>query len=193
MLGFILWRIKTERRGYLNLTSFFTMLFPNLRGEDILNQTSSPDLTTDLSLRLEVEGKNYNSTYSCVASNPVSNETVLVPKCCSEDGHPKETDMNERTRGTLIIAVFCVVVASGLVGLAINRKKRGNEHSQDSSEGVQVDNEYATITYIKQTDNQEERRDIPELESHRDNSAMVSVYDSLQLHRMAASGDVDTA
>ncbi|CDQ72238.1 unnamed protein product [Oncorhynchus mykiss] len=100
------------------------------RGEDILNQTSSPDLTTDLSLRLEVEGKNYNSTHSCVASNPVSNETVLVPKCCSEDGHPKETDMNERTRGMLIIAVFCVVVASGLVGLAINRKKRGNEHSQ---------------------------------------------------------------
>uniref|UniRef100_A0AAZ3NY33 Uncharacterized protein n=1 Tax=Oncorhynchus tshawytscha TaxID=74940 RepID=A0AAZ3NY33_ONCTS len=111
------------------------------RGEEILNQTSSPDLTTDLSLRLEVEGKNYNSTHSCVASNPVSNETVLVPKCCSEDGHPKETDMNERTRGVLIIAVFCVAVASGLVGLAINRKKRGNEHSQDSSEGVQVDNE----------------------------------------------------
>ncbi|XP_064880784.1 SLAM family member 5-like [Oncorhynchus nerka] len=163
------------------------------RGDEILNQTSSPDLTTDLSLRLEVEGKNYNSTYSCVASNPVSNETVLVPKCCSEDGHPKETDMNERTQGMLIIAVFCVVVASGLVGLAINRKKRGNEHSQDSSEGVQVDNEYATITYIKQTDNQEERRGIPELESRRDNSEMASVYDSLQLHRMAASGDVDTA
>ncbi|XP_052320394.1 SLAM family member 5-like isoform X6 [Oncorhynchus keta] len=142
------------------------------RGDEILNQTSSPDLTTDLSLRLEVEVKNYNSTYSCVASNPVSNETVLVPKCCSEDGHPKET---------------------GLVGLAINLRKRGNEHSQDSSEGVQVDNEYATITYIKQTDNQEERRGIPELESRRDNSEMASVYDSLQLHRMAASGDVDTA
>ncbi|XP_052320396.1 SLAM family member 5-like isoform X15 [Oncorhynchus keta] len=100
------------------------------RGDEILNQTSSPDLTTDLSLRLEVEVKNYNSTYSCVASNPVSNETVLVPKCCSEDGHPKETDMNERTLGMVIIAVFCVVVASGLVGLAINLRKRGNEHSQ---------------------------------------------------------------
>ncbi|XP_055765158.1 SLAM family member 5-like [Salvelinus fontinalis] len=61
------------------------------RGEEKLNQTSSPDLTTDLSLRLEVEGKNYNSTYSCVAANPISNETVPVPICCSKDGHPKET------------------------------------------------------------------------------------------------------
>jgi hypothetical protein len=60
------------------------------RGEEILNQTSSPDLITDLSLHLEVEGKNYNSTYSCVASNPVSNETVLVPKCCSEDGRAND-------------------------------------------------------------------------------------------------------
>eukprot|EP00063_Salmo_salar_P076281 XP_014051116.1 PREDICTED: CD48 antigen-like isoform X6 [Salmo salar] len=79
------------------------------RGEEILNQTSSPELTTDLSLRLEVEGKNYNSTYSCVAANPVSNETVHVPKCCSEDGHPND---------------------AGLVGLAVYRKKSRNGHSQ---------------------------------------------------------------
>ncbi|KAM9398494.1 SLAM family member 5-like [Salvelinus alpinus] len=75
---------SVDNKKEVTLTSY--------RGEEILNQTSSPDLTTDLSLRLEVEGKNYNSTYSCVAANPVSNETVPVPKCCSEDGHPKETD-----------------------------------------------------------------------------------------------------
>uniref|UniRef100_A0A8K9XUL5 Ig-like domain-containing protein n=1 Tax=Oncorhynchus mykiss TaxID=8022 RepID=A0A8K9XUL5_ONCMY len=69
------------------------------RGEEILNQTSSPDLTTDPSLHLEVEGKNYNSTYSCVASNPVSNETVLVPKCCSEDGHPNDAGGANRYTG----------------------------------------------------------------------------------------------
>uniref|UniRef100_A0A4W5RU68 Ig-like domain-containing protein n=1 Tax=Hucho hucho TaxID=62062 RepID=A0A4W5RU68_9TELE len=100
------------------------------RGEEILNQTSSPDLTTDPSLRLEVEGKDYNSTYSCVAANPVSNRTVHVPKCCSEDGHPKETDSDGKTWNMLIIAVICVLVASGLVGLVIYLKKRGNGHSQ---------------------------------------------------------------
>eukprot|EP00063_Salmo_salar_P076127 XP_014050962.1 PREDICTED: SLAM family member 5-like isoform X3 [Salmo salar] len=100
------------------------------RGEEILNQTSSPDLTTDLSLRLEVEGKDYNSTYSCVAANPVSNETVHVPKCCSEDGHPNDADSDEMTLGLLIIAVICVLVASGLVGLAIYLKKSRNGHSQ---------------------------------------------------------------
>nr|XP_046181742.1 SLAM family member 5-like [Oncorhynchus gorbuscha] len=100
------------------------------RGEEILNQTSSPDLITDLSLHLEVEVKNYNSTYSCVASNPVSNETVLVPKCCSEDGRANDADSGEMTLGVLIIAVFCILVASGLVGLAIYLRKSRNEHSQ---------------------------------------------------------------
>ncbi|XP_064782135.1 SLAM family member 5-like isoform X1 [Oncorhynchus masou masou] len=137
------------------------------RGEEILNQTSSPDLITDLSLRLEVEGKDYNSTYSCVASNPVSNETVLVPKCCSEHGHANDADSGERTRGVLIIAVICVLVASGLFGIANYRKKSRNGHSQDSSERVQVDIDYALITPKKRRDNQEERTDIPELESHR--------------------------
>ncbi|XP_045062258.1 SLAM family member 5-like [Coregonus clupeaformis] len=97
-------------------------------GEEKLNQTSSRDLTTNL--RLEVEGKDYNSAYSCVAANPVSNKTALVPKCCSEDGHHKQTDSDEMTRGMLIIAVICVLVVLGLVGLAIYLKKRGNEHSQ---------------------------------------------------------------
>nr|XP_046165030.1 SLAM family member 5-like isoform X1 [Oncorhynchus gorbuscha] len=163
------------------------------RGEDILNQTSSPDLTTDLSLRLEVEGKNYNSTYSCVAANPISNETVPVPKCCSKDGHPKETDRDERGRGILIIAVFCVLVALGLVGLAIYLRKRRNGQPKDSSQKVQVDIVYAAITPKKQADNQEERTGVPELDLLRDKPKLTSVYDTLQSHRMAASGDVDTA
>eukprot|EP00063_Salmo_salar_P076270 XP_014051105.1 PREDICTED: leucine-rich repeats and immunoglobulin-like domains protein 1 isoform X1 [Salmo salar] len=140
------------------------------RGEEILNQTSSPDLTTDLSLRLEVEGKDYNSTYSCVAANPVSKETVHVPKCCSEDGHPNDADSGERTRGMLIIAVICVLVASGLVGLAIYQKKSRNGHSQ----GRRSEQRYQNWSRV-------------------DNPNLTSVYDTLLLHRMAASGDVDTA
>ncbi|XP_029605907.1 SLAM family member 9-like isoform X2 [Salmo trutta] len=160
------------------------------RGEEILNQTSSPDLTTDLSLRLEVE--NYNSTYSCVAANPVSNETVHVPKCCSKDGHPNDADSDEKTLGLFIIAVICVLVASGLVGLAIYLKKSRNGHSQDSSERVQVDIGYASICPKKRTDNQEERTGIPELDLLRDNPELTSVCYTLQLHHIVASGDVDT-
>uniref|UniRef100_A0A4W5QK88 Ig-like domain-containing protein n=1 Tax=Hucho hucho TaxID=62062 RepID=A0A4W5QK88_9TELE len=163
------------------------------RGEEILNQTRSADLTTDPSLRLEVEGKDYNSTYSCVAANPVSNRTVHVPKCCREDGQQNDADSDERTRGMLIVAVIGILVASGLVGLAIYLKKRRNGHSQDSSQKVQVDVVYSTITPKEETDNQEERRGIPELDSVRDNPKLTSVYDTLQSHRMAASGDVDTA
>eukprot|EP00063_Salmo_salar_P089686 XP_014064521.1 PREDICTED: SLAM family member 5-like isoform X1 [Salmo salar] len=163
------------------------------RGEELLNQTSSPDLTKDLSLRLEVEGKDYNSTYSCVAFNPISNETVPIPKCCSKDGHPNDADSDERGRGILIIAVICVLVALGLVGLAIYLKKSRNGQPKDSSQKVQVDIVYATITPKKQADNQEERTGVPELDSHRDKPKLTSVYDTLQSHRMAASGDVDTA
>ncbi|KAG7458502.1 hypothetical protein MATL_G00220860 [Megalops atlanticus] len=46
------------------------------REGETLSHTRIPDLNTNLSLPLEIE--EYNSTYSCVAANPVSNKTVTV-------------------------------------------------------------------------------------------------------------------
>ncbi|XP_069047450.1 T-lymphocyte surface antigen Ly-9-like [Lepisosteus oculatus] len=46
------------------------------REGETLNHTSNPDLNTPLTLPLETEGLSHS--YSCVASNPVSNETVPV-------------------------------------------------------------------------------------------------------------------
>ncbi|CDQ74214.1 unnamed protein product [Oncorhynchus mykiss] len=47
------------------------------RGEKRLNQTSSPDLSTNLSLHLEIKLPD-NNIYSCVAANPVGNQTTKL-------------------------------------------------------------------------------------------------------------------
>ncbi|XP_038854942.1 uncharacterized protein LOC120052181 [Salvelinus namaycush] len=47
------------------------------RGEKRLNQTSSPDLSTNLALPLEIKLQD-KDIYSCVAANPVSNQTTKL-------------------------------------------------------------------------------------------------------------------
>ncbi|XP_030643689.1 hepatocyte cell adhesion molecule-like [Chanos chanos] len=49
------------------------------KGKEILNQTSSPDLSTTLSLPLKIEDQD-NNIYSCVAANPVSQQTARLKK-----------------------------------------------------------------------------------------------------------------
>ncbi|XP_052320403.1 uncharacterized protein LOC118395382 isoform X2 [Oncorhynchus keta] len=141
------------------------------KGGEILNQTSSPDHNITLSLPLKVDEQNRDS-YRCEAANPVSKETAVVPHSCIESDPSKVT---------------------GLVGLAIYLKKRRNGHSHaDSPEREQDDVQYAEITHIIPAENQEEQTGIQGLESLRDNPN-VTVYDTLQLHHMAASEDVNTA
>nr|XP_023671901.1 uncharacterized protein LOC111846182 [Paramormyrops kingsleyae] len=53
------------------------------RGTERLNQTSSPDLNTSLSLPLEIE---HRYTYYCEAKNPVSSQnlTLEIPAICNK-------------------------------------------------------------------------------------------------------------
>ncbi|XP_067115856.1 transmembrane and immunoglobulin domain-containing protein 1-like [Osmerus mordax] len=49
------------------------------KGEERLNQTSSPDLSSNISLHLEMKDQD-GDTYSCVAENPISNQTAKLHK-----------------------------------------------------------------------------------------------------------------
>ncbi|XP_069047768.1 neural cell adhesion molecule 1-like [Lepisosteus oculatus] len=67
-----------------------------------LNHTSNPDLNTPLTLPLETEGLSHS--YSCVASNPVSNETLPV--------RPEDHCFGTGSSGSVILAVVHFVTVS---------------------------------------------------------------------------------
>nr|XP_023658525.1 SLAM family member 9-like isoform X1 [Paramormyrops kingsleyae] len=70
------------------------------RGTERLNQTSSPDLSTSLSLRLEIWED--SPVYSCVATNPVSKEAAEgnIKQLCAELGR-------SQSRGSLMVCCCC--------------------------------------------------------------------------------------
>ncbi|KAG5286478.1 hypothetical protein AALO_G00015280 [Alosa alosa] len=53
------------------------------RGNELLNKTSSPDINITLMLPLVVEEQD-TTVYTCVAANPVNNQTVLLGGKCSQ-------------------------------------------------------------------------------------------------------------
>ncbi|KAL1023524.1 hypothetical protein UPYG_G00041960 [Umbra pygmaea] len=120
------------------------------RGEEILNQTSSSDLSINLFLPLDVKVKD-RDIYKCEAANPVTKKKVLfhAPGYCAES---KAQD-NKCIYETFIIALKCILVAAGLLGVFCLQKAR-RKNKLDSSEGEQVVIQDATITQIKATDTQ---------------------------------------
>ncbi|XP_035273934.1 uncharacterized protein LOC118227506 [Anguilla anguilla] len=78
-------------------------------GETLLN-TSSPDLNSTLSLPLETE--DCSAAYTCVAENPVSNQTVLLN---TEELCPLSPD-SSKTRSYILPAVMISVVVIAVIG-----------------------------------------------------------------------------
>ncbi|XP_067106449.1 natural killer cell receptor 2B4-like [Osmerus mordax] len=85
------------------------------RGEERLNQTSSPDLSRVLSLPLEIKNQD-GDTYSCVAENPVSNKTANLNKTelCPDPPSQKNTMIvvGSVIGSLFVICVICVLCQS---------------------------------------------------------------------------------
>ncbi|XP_067114251.1 CD48 antigen-like [Osmerus mordax] len=119
------------------------------RGEERLNQTSSPDLSRSLSLVLVPD---YNTSYSCVVENPVSRESVNMPDTCRTIGDPEQDGVEGRLWVSTVVAVSCSVFIIVVVLLVVYLKRKTPSHTQqgsDYSEEEDQCSEYFTVIYKK--------------------------------------------
>ncbi|KAL1023522.1 hypothetical protein UPYG_G00041930 [Umbra pygmaea] len=154
------------------------------RGEEILNRTSSSNLSINLFLPLDEEVKD-RDIYRCEAANPVTKEnlTFQFPQFC------KGTDFDsERTRQLGIFALICILIA--IIGLvAIYLKTRQREIKDPSNQDVSL---YAEVNCSRSRNNQEVQSSILELDRLSKNTERKTVYDQLQLRHMS-SGVINIA
>ncbi|KAM9449996.1 SLAM family member 7-like [Clarias gariepinus] len=113
----------------------------------LLNHTSSSSNTSDITLNLHLEIKKTNNhTFSCVASNPVSNKTttIITDSCSLNTG----ADVSD-TR--VITAVICTVLLLAAVIVIVclwrkrNKMKATSECERVSEERCQITTVYDKI------------------------------------------------
>ncbi|KAL7855597.1 hypothetical protein AOLI_G00192010 [Acnodon oligacanthus] len=125
------------------------------KGKVSLNYiNSSSGLNDTLNLSLETE-RSDNDTYSCVASNPVSNQTTTVSiteHCLNQPGASDRSN---------IIAIVCAVIFVLLIivmVIVLQRRKHLTEisrHTEDSSatEGLNEEVQYSVINHKNHAQN----------------------------------------
>ncbi|XP_062316467.1 SLAM family member 5-like [Osmerus eperlanus] len=91
------------------------------KGEERLYQTSSPDLSSNISLHLEMKDQD-GDTYSCVAENPISNQTVKLHKTELCPGLPTNTNFCNHPWDILVPGLLVAVAVVMVGAVALYRK-----------------------------------------------------------------------
>ncbi|XP_048852218.1 SLAM family member 5-like [Brienomyrus brachyistius] len=98
------------------------------RGTETLNQTSSPDLSTSLSLPLEVE---HRYTYYCEAKNPASSQnlTLEIPANCSKTSGDDIPSPRSFLAHVPVGCCFVLIIYISITVIYLKKKTRAVNHS----------------------------------------------------------------
>ncbi|XP_048852208.1 SLAM family member 5-like isoform X1 [Brienomyrus brachyistius] len=93
------------------------------RGTETLNQTSSPDLSTSLSLPLEVE---HRYTYYCEAKNPASSQnlTLEIPANCSDTSGDIPSPRSFLIPVLVVCGLVLPIVIVIIIATCLKKRKR---------------------------------------------------------------------
>nr|XP_023668916.1 SLAM family member 5-like isoform X2 [Paramormyrops kingsleyae] len=109
------------------------------RGNETLNQTSSPDLNTSLSLPLEIE---HRYTYYCEAKNPVSSQnlTLNISEYCLKTSG----DDISSTKSFLIPVLFGCGLIVIIVVIVTYLKKRKRDEQREATACIRTGSRFHT-------------------------------------------------
>nr|XP_017208771.1 CD48 antigen [Danio rerio] len=104
------------------------------KGNSVLSSTSASDLSISLSLPLEVELQD-KSTYSCVVSNPISNQTTHLDidtlcNTCSDGLFPKAVILLVLSAVVGVAAAVVPVLVYKLISRCLQKKKSVQEEAK---------------------------------------------------------------
>nr|XP_046256995.1 uncharacterized protein LOC124065564 isoform X2 [Scatophagus argus]XP_046257003.1 uncharacterized protein LOC124065564 isoform X2 [Scatophagus argus] len=150
------------------------------RDEDKVNQSS-----VALSLPLTVHQQDFSSSYRCVAANPAEQKTLLVNVVISCGGQNK-TDTSQSHMAKVVIpivttlVVILVVIVVAFVFKCLNKSKRPTNQTQEEQTALSRDDVQYTDILVS-----EDRHNQTDPSGPADHSNLRTVYDKLEVHRMA--------
>ncbi|XP_048852210.1 SLAM family member 5-like isoform X3 [Brienomyrus brachyistius] len=151
------------------------------RGTETLNQTSSPDLSTSLSLPLEVE---HRYSYYCEAKNPASSQnlTLEIPANCSKTSGDIPSPRSFLIPVLVVCGLVLPIVIVIIIATCLKKRKRGEQWEDASASTrlhVYTDNtEYAEVIHSNQ--NHSQRQPVSELGPSSTPVKLTTVYEELR-------------